>query len=55
MRQALPALRLNQPGAVVGEQLRFGVIAARSFSPRQKTGFPSIRIRPVRCDQYRRG
>jgi hypothetical protein len=28
MRQALPALRLDQAGAVVGEQLRFGVIAA---------------------------
>ena len=28
MRQALPALRLDQPGAVVGEQLRLRVIAA---------------------------
>ncbi len=30
MRQALPALRLDQAGAVVGQQLRFGVVAAHA-------------------------
>jgi hypothetical protein len=29
MRQAFAALRLNQPGAVVSQQLRLGVVAAR--------------------------
>ena len=29
LRQAFFALRLNRPGAVVGEQLRLGVVAAR--------------------------
>jgi hypothetical protein len=28
LRQAFPTLRLNQAGTVVGEQLRFGVVAA---------------------------
>jgi len=30
MRQTLLPLRLNQPGAVVREQLRFGVVAAHA-------------------------
>ena len=32
IRQTLPALRLNQPGAVVGEQLRLGVVAAHQVA-----------------------
>ncbi len=32
MRQALPALRLDQAGAVVGQQLRFGVVAAHQVA-----------------------
>ena len=32
MRQAFPALRLNQAGAVVGQQLRLGVIAAHQVA-----------------------
>lgn len=32
MRQAFPALRLNQAGAVVGQQLRFCVIAAHQVA-----------------------
>jgi hypothetical protein len=32
LRQALPALRLNQAGAVVGQQLRLGVVAAHQVA-----------------------
>jgi len=32
MRQAFPALRLNQAGAVVREQLRFGVIGTHQVA-----------------------
>ena len=32
MRQAFPALRLNQAGAVVGEQLRLGVVPAHQVT-----------------------